>query len=1016
MLKRHLKHLIIFLLFTCSLQPALAQKPLPGADLSNEKARKYALVNALLHQPNGSIMEQATILINGRRIEQTGKNLNIPAEYIKIDVDGKHVYPGFIDLYGNYGMTSAALGERRMPTIEDFRPKYYRNTAQPLAANEAVKAEKRACEMLTANDKEAEELLKLGFTTQLTGAKDGIFRGTWALYNLGNTDEKENFLVADAATALSFIKGSSKQSYPSSQMGAIALIRQTLLDAEWYEKAQPEEKNITLEAINRYKALPLVFEAKSKLEVLRFTAICKEFGLKNIAIKSNGDDYQRAADIKQTGVHLILPLQFPAAYQIDDLYDANVVEYADLKHWEVAPFNARILKEAGVPYSFTLTDLKDKKEFWKVLKKLHETGLSEADLLQALCVKPAAVLGMSQQLGRLEKGYLANLIITDKPISEGVETVFETWAAGSRFSFVPIASAFKAGVYQLKIDTAVYEWTISGSALKPESKIVLKDTNKTNLPLKWDSRTNYISFSIKLPKPDSSGETRFSGFLNEGKVQGIAVLPKGVNLNWSAQFVKDNPEKKQPEKKTKSDSVPQIIYPFEAYGQPTLAKKESYLVKNATIWTCDKEGVIQQGDLYISDGKIRQIGKDLKVPSGTITIDGTGKHVTPGIIDEHSHIAISKGVNEGSNNNTAEVRIGDVINSEDINIYRHLSGGVTMVQQLHGSANCIGGQSNLLKLKWGYPPDEMKLSNQPGHIKFALGENVKQSNWGDFNTTRYPQTRMGVEQVYYDAFINARNYAQQWAAWQKAKGKGTPPRRDLKYETLVEILDAKRFISCHSYVQSEINMLMKVADSLKFKLNTFTHILEGYKVADKMRIHGANASTFADWWAYKMEVNDAIPYNAAMLQKAGVNTCINSDDAEMARRLNQEAAKVIKYGGISEEEALKMVTINPAIALRVDARTGSLKPGKDADFVIWNGAPLSQYSQAEKTFVDGILFFDRAEATQRRLAFMQDKQRLIQKTILEKKAGGGAKPTPRPQRLWHCEDLEEFHLNYDEMP
>jgi imidazolonepropionase-like amidohydrolase len=1016
MIKQYFKHISWLLLFTLHGKPTFAQKPLPGADLSNEKARKYALLNASLHQANGLVLEQATILIKGRRIEQVGKNVNIPAEYMRIDLDGKHVYPGFIDLYGNYGMASAAPNERKMPSAEDFRPKYDRNTAQPLASNEAVRAEKRACEMLNANEKEAEELLKLGFTTQLTGLKDGIFRGTWTLYNLGNPEEKENFLAADAATALSFMKGSSRQSYPSSQMGAIALIRQTLLDADWYEKAKPEEKNISLEAINRHKQLPIVFEAKNKLEILRFAAICKEFGLKNVAIKTNGDEYQRAAAMKQTGAHLIVPLQFPAAFQIDDVYDADMVEYADLKHWEAAPYNARFLKDAGVPFSFTLADLKDKNELWKVLKKLHETGLSEADLLQALSIRPAGFLGMSEQLGKIEKGFLANLIITDKAITEGVETVYETWAAGSRNTFVPIKSAFKPGVYQLTIDTSKYEWTISGNAIKPESKIVLKDTTKTSLPIKWDARTNNISFNARLYKPDSTGETRFSGFWSGNEISGIAVLPKGGQLNWSARYIKEYVEKKQPDKKPKTDSLPQLIYPFEAYGQQTIAKQGSYLIKNATIWTSDKEGVLQNADIFIADGKIKQIGRDLKVAANVQIIDGTGKHVTPGLIDEHSHIAISKGVNEGSHNNTAEVRIGDVVNSEDINIFRHLSGGVTLVQQLHGSANCIGGQSNLLKLKWGYLPEEMKLSNQPKFIKFALGENVKQSNWGDFYTIRYPQTRMGVEQVYYDAFINARNYAKQWAEWQKSKGKGTLPRRDLKYETLVEILDSKRFITCHSYVQSEINMLMKVADSLKFRLNTFTHILEGYKVADKMRIHGANASTFADWWAYKMEVNDAIPYNAAMLHKAGVNTCINSDDAEMARRLNQEAAKAIKYGGISEEDALKMVTINPAKALRIDDRTGSLKPGKDADIVIWNASPLSQYAVAEKTFVDGILFFDREEAAQRRAAFMQDKNRLIQKTLQEKKTGAGPKPSPRPQRLWHCEDLDDFHLDYDEMP
>ena len=259
----------------------------------------------------------------------------------------------------------------------------------------------------------------------------------------------------------------------------------------------------------------------------------------------------------------------------------------------------------------------------------------------------------------------------------------------------------------------------------------------------------------------------------------------------------------------------------------------------------------------------------------------------------------------------------------------------------------------------------MKIDTKDGFIKFALGENVKQTNWGDFNTVRFPQTRMGVEQVYYDHFIRAKEYEASWKAYnglsKKEKAKATAPRRDIELDALVEILNKERFISCHSYIQSEINMLMNVADSMGFTLNTFTHILEGYKVADKMAKHGAGGSTFADWWGYKYEVRDAIPFNAALMATQGVTVAINSDDAEMGRRLNQEAGKVVKYGGVSQEEALKMVTLNPAKLLHIDDKVGSIKLGKDGDVVLWSANPLSIYAVCEMTIIDGAVYYDAAQ-------------------------------------------------------
>jgi imidazolonepropionase-like amidohydrolase len=356
------------------------------------------------------------------------------------------------------------------------------------------------------------------------------------------------------------------------------------------------------------------------------------------------------------------------------------------------------------------------------------------------------------------------------------------------------------------------------------------------------------------------------------------------------------------------------------------------------------------------------------------------------------------------------VRIADNIEPDDIDIYRQLSGGVTTSHILHGSANTIGGQTQLIKLRWGANDEGLKFKGSDGFIKFALGENVKRTP--STNNNRFPDTRMGVEQVQMDAFTRAKDYEN---ALKGPNGKFV--RRDLELDALVEIMNSKRFITCHSYVQSEIIETMKVAEKFGFKINTFTHILEGYKVADKMKAHGAAASTFSDWWAYKLEVQDAIAYNPGIMHKVGVNVAINSDDAEMARRLNQEAAKSVKYSGVSEEDALKMVTLNPAIMLHVDKTVGSIKAGKDADLVVWSDHPLSIYAKAEKTLVDGIVYFDREKDMEMRKKVQSERTRLIQKMLDEKRGGGSVGPAmPSMRKVNACMDHAHSHglLTYQE--
>jgi imidazolonepropionase-like amidohydrolase len=424
-----------------------------------------------------------------------------------------------------------------------------------------------------------------------------------------------------------------------------------------------------------------------------------------------------------------------------------------------------------------------------------------------------------------------------------------------------------------------------------------------------------------------------------------------------------------------------------AANPPDVTTPAVVLIQNATILTVS-HGTIEHGSILIRDGKIAEVGQSIAKPQGAEVIDANGQFVMPGIIDCHSHIAVDGSVNEGSVSVSSMVNIAEVLNPDDIDIYRDLAGGVTVANVLHGSANSIGGQTVVIKLRWGAPASRLPFEGALPGIKFALGENPKRSNFSiRGQEKRYPATRMGVEETIRAAFTEARDYKSKWDDYNKRTSGGEknliPPRRDLRLDPLVEVLEGKRYVHAHCYREDEILMLLRVAKEFGFKVRTFQHVLEGYKVADEIAAAGAGASTFSDWWAYKVEAYDAIPYNAAIMTRRGVLVSVNSDDAEEATHLNQEAAKSIRYGGLSREEALKMVTINPAMQLGIDKRVGSIDVGKDADLVIYNHDPLSAYAVVQKTLIDGRVYFDRARDIAERADREKEKKALTEK---EKKA------------------------------
>lgn len=442
------------------------------------------------------------------------------------------------------------------------------------------------------------------------------------------------------------------------------------------------------------------------------------------------------------------------------------------------------------------------------------------------------------------------------------------------------------------------------------------------------------------------------------------------------------------------------------------AQSNETLIRNATIMTAT-HGTITNGSILIRDGKIVAVDKADKVtaaPNAKV-IDASGMYVTPGFIDSHSHAALD-GTNEGSLSVTAMVRMRDVVNNTDINIYRQLAGGITMMHQLHGSANAIGGQNNIIKLKWGKSVDEMNVADAPRTIKFALGENPKRSGNPTIpgRPARFPATRMGVEETIRQAFVEGREYIKAWEAYEAAKKRGEdvmPPRKDLMREAMADVLRGKIDIHSHCYRADEILMLMRLCEEFGIKVHTFQHVLEGYKVAPELAKHGANASILPDWWSYKIEAYDAIPFNAAIMHRRGVVVSIHSDDADVARRFYQEAGKMMKYGDLTEEEALRLVTLNPAIQLRLDKRVGSIDVGKDADLVLFNGHPFSVYSRPEMTLIEGEVYFDRKKDLELREKIAKEKKDLIER---EKRMPGVAQPTlPQPPTIPTDEEWDD-HL------
>lgn len=895
---------------------------------------------------------------------------------------------------------------------------------------------------LSADD--AESLRTLGFVAAALAPDGGIFRGRGAVVSTAAPAENESaepptVYARDAFHTLDFVTSGwgANMSYPTSQMGAIALIRQVMYDAMWQREARSETNPIAPNALDALdRAERFFFETDHELEMFQAEAIGREFLLDTVLVGS-GFEVRRIEGISRTGLPVILPLRYPRKPEASTVGELDGLELETMMLWEQAPTTARRLHDAGSVVALTSSKTRKRSEFFDNLREAVRHGLDQRVALRMLTETPAELLGVQDRLGLIEPGRPANLVVASAPLFDPAEDdaeIRDLWVGGVRYEINESDAKPFDGSWALRVGedaAAAFEmrFEVDGKTVTlrtPERDAESSDSKARHVELTETT----ISFLID-DEDAGTGSSVFTGVLTTGadgedRIVGSAIDPLGVAFAWHA--VRAQAEEGDPSDNAEDErdaprepDVPRMLpgYPFGPYAMGAPPRDRMMALINGTIWTSGPAGIIENGFILIEGGRIAAVGPmpegGLDIPPSYEVLDLAGKHVTPGLIDAHSHTGTwTFGTNEAGQAVTAEVRMADTSDPDQINWYRQLAAGVTTVNTLHGSANPIGGQNVIQKVRWGAEhPRDMHLEGATPGIKFALGENVIQVNWGDTYTDRYPKTRMGVDALMRDRFTAAREYAVRWNAFlsrnragperlgispelassfaKAAAGVPVPPsgrmpRRDLELDALAEVLAGDRLVHCHSYRQDEILMLANIARDFGFKIGSYQHGLETYKVAEAVKAHSLGGSLFSDWWAFKVEVQDAIPYAGPILWETGTPVSFNSDSDNLVRRMNTEAAKMIKYGkelglDIPPAEALAVVTINPAVQLGIDDRVGSIEVGKDADLAVWSGDPLSSLSRSLHTFIDGREYWSEEIDAMHRERIRSERSRLVAKLI-----------------------------------
>jgi imidazolonepropionase-like amidohydrolase len=934
----------------------------------------HALVGATVVPRPGERIEGGTILIRDGLIAAVGSGLAVPAEAQVWDLRGYTIYPGLIEPYLNLAKRPSPKGKDEGHGPPKHKP--VESAARGAAhENPLVRPEYQAAAHLDLGEYTLRDLRRAGFTAAVVVPDKGIFRGTSALVNLRDGSPRQQVVRANVAQHLALEnRGWETRGYPNSLMGAMALVRQTLLDSEhhaaaWaHYEASPRgrkrpETNLSLAALASAlegDQLPFCVEAKDSNMLQRACRLFSDFERTPWVVLGDPDAYRWLDEVGDSGAQLILSLNFPPAPTWDGEDQEIDVDHAALRHWYLAPECPARLERAKQRFAFTTQGLKKRSDLHARVRQAIQRGLSPQAALAAFTTAPAALL-RAPQLGVIAPGAVANLTVSAGELFKEGSEVSEVWVDGLRYPSTLTSPTLGelAGRWQLELDGLRLELVLKAEGRRLRGTLRAGEVAAPAQIERWRDR-------LRLVVP-SGLNTRGKALPVELRVRGRlarGTWREGGEAGGPARARRlEDPAKSEDKASPSSPPTPARHLANRAPWPPLPEPAPKYvLIKDATIWTQGPQGTLRGASLLVKEGVIKEIGFRVKAPPGALVIAAGGRHLTPGLIDCHSHSFGEGGVNEGTHNCTAEVRMADTLNPDTIQIYRQLGGGLTAAQQLHGSANAIGGQSAIVRLRWGAPAHELLFRGATPAIKFALGENPKRSNWGEGLKPRYPTSRMGVMESIRERLLAARAYGRELARWRQKARQGQelpPPRIDLQLEALLEVLEGKRKVHCHSYRQDEILALIRLAEDLGFTIGTFQHVLEGYKVADEIAAHGAGASTFSDWWAYKFEVYQAIAYNAALMHRRGVLVSIKSDSSEVARRLNQEAAKSIRYGGLKEEEALALVTRNPAQQLGIDASVGSLEPGKQADFVVWSGNPLRTTSRCHETWIQGRRYFQR---------------------------------------------------------